>query len=200
MVVCQAWLQEIETLYNNGNIVYIKVSEVNNNTVSAVWPITSAAFNYSIPGSWLDADLGSALTANGTFSSVDYSISFVYNGLDGTNGTSGSSGISITGATGSSGSSGTSGVSGGGSAAKVFLTSQSLTTSGWFATGSFWGYTFSNANIGTQSIVNYIPYNDSYTECINSRLLPYNLVGASYSIFYSYYLPITTIIGDIQIF
>ena len=89
---------------------------------------------------------------------------------------------------------------GGGSAAKVFLTNQSLTTGGWFATGSYWGYTFSNANIGTQSIVNFVPYNDSYTECINSRLLPYNLITGTNSIFYSYYLPITTITGDIQIF
>ena len=128
-------------------------------------------------------------------------------GVSGSSGSSGSSGISITGATGSNGSSGSSGVSGssgtsagGGSSAKVFLTSQSLTTSGWFATGSYYGYTFSNANIGTQSIVNFIPYNDSYLECVNSRVLPYNYVTASYSIFYSYYLPITTITGDIQIF
>ena len=113
-------------------------------------------------------------------------------GLQGPAGQSGSAGVS-----GTSGTSGTSPAGGG--ASSIRLLNQTISTTGWFATGSYYGYTYSNSNIGTASDVDFTPYNDYTITCINARVQPYVYSGVSYSIFYSVYIPTSNIVGDIKI-
>jgi hypothetical protein len=118
-------------------------------------------------------------------------------GVNGTSGTSGSSGVN--GATGPMGPTGPAGTSGGGGSSVIRLTNQTLLTTGWFATGSYIGYTFSNANIGTASNVDFTPYNDSSVTAINARVQPYIYSGIGYAIFYAVYTPSATMSGDMLI-
>lgn len=126
-------------------------------------------------------------------------------GTSGTSGVSGTSGTSgVNGADGSSGTSGVSGTSGtspagGGGSSPIRLTNQTISINGWFATGSYYGYTFSDANIGTSSVVDFTPYNDSVFNVINAKIQPYIYSGSGYSIIYSAYPLSGTVSGDVLI-
>ena len=81
----------------------------------------------------------------------------------------------------------------------IRLTSQTLLTTGWFATGSYYGYTFSNANIGTSSNVDFIPYNDYSFTVLAAGVQPYILPLSGSAIIYSQYIPSSSIVGDFLI-
>ena len=81
----------------------------------------------------------------------------------------------------------------------IKLSSQTLLTTGWFATGSYYGYTFSNANITTSSNVDFIPYNDSSFTVLAAGVQPYILPLSGSSVIYSQYIPSASIVGDIII-
>jgi hypothetical protein len=112
-------------------------------------------------------------------------------GEDGVIGSSGTSGVN--GATGPAGS------GGGGGSSVIRLANQTLSTSGWYATGSYYGYTFSNVNIGTASNVDFIPYNDSNQTAIYAQVMPYIYSGSGFCIIYSNYTPGLTMSGDVII-
>lgn len=114
-------------------------------------------------------------------------------GSSGTSGSSGSSGVN--GSTGPMGPTGPAGSSGGGGSV-IRLSSQTLATSGWNATGSYYGYTFSNANIGTASNVDFIPYNDYSFTTLAAGVQPYILPLSGSAIIYSQYIPSSSIVGD----
>jgi hypothetical protein len=110
-----------------------------------------------------------------------------------TSSTGGSSGTSgVNGATGPAGS-------GGGGGSVIRLSNQTLSTSGWNATGSYYGYTFSNANIGTASNVDFIPYNDYSFTVLAAGVQPYILPLSGSAIIYSQYIPSASIVGDFLI-
>jgi hypothetical protein len=118
------------------------------------------------------------------------------NGSSGTSGVNGSSGTS--GAAGAAGSSGTSGISGGGSSA-IRILGQTLSTTGWYATGSYYGYTYSSVNIGTASNVEFVPYNDYNFTIMSAKVQPYVLSLSGSAILYSQYVPSSSIVGDFLI-
>jgi hypothetical protein len=65
--------------------------------------------------------------------------------------------------------------------------------------GSYYQYTYTNANITTTSVVDFVPYNDSvYTSQI-SRVYPYVQALGGSATFYALYPPNASIIGDVTI-
>jgi hypothetical protein len=89
---------------------------------------------------------------------------------------------------------------GGGGASIYRLTSQTLPSASWVATGSYYTSSFANANITTTTRVDFIPNNDSYTEVTTAGILPQVTVATGTASFYSLFPPQTNIIGEITIF
>jgi hypothetical protein len=90
------WLSALDTVDNGGNTVYLKLTEYNNNTIIGIFEVGSVVDNTT----YFDINIASVLVADsGTWgqSSLLYSISWVFNGLNGTSGTSGL--LSLTGTT-----------------------------------------------------------------------------------------------------
>jgi len=90
--------------------------------------------------------------------------------------------------------------SGGGGASIYRLTSQTLPSASWVATGSYYTSSFANANITTTTRVDFTPDNASYTEVTTAGILPQVTVIAGTASFYSLFPPQTNIIGEITIF
>ena len=102
-----------------------------------------------------------------------YTISWVFNGLDGTIGAAGSSGTSgAAGTSGSSGTSGTSGTSGSSGVAPIQVTSLVLTTVAWSSVGGLYQQDLAEVNITATSIVNVIPDNADIATVIVAGILP----------------------------
>ena len=90
---------------------------------------------------------------------------------------------------------------GGGGGASIYrLTSQTLTSGSWTATGSYYTSSFANANITSTTRVDFIPNNDSYTEVTTAGILPQVTTTTGTASFYSLFPPQTNIIGEITIF
>jgi hypothetical protein len=86
----QAWLDGIETIVALGNTLYLQISQVGDNSVIGIWPVTSTTNNAGFAGDYYDISLGTPLVANGSFgSNLAYTISWVFNGLDGVGGSGG---------------------------------------------------------------------------------------------------------------
>ena len=80
------------------------------------------------------------------------------------------------------------------------LTSQTLPSASWVATGSYYTSSFANANITSTTRVDFIPNNDSYTEVTTAGILPQVTTTTGTASFYSLFPPQTNIIGEITIF
>ena len=91
------------------------------------------------------------------------------------------------------------GFSSGGSS-QVKLSSQTLTASSWTLVGSYYEYTFSNANIVSTGFVNFTPNNASINEVSTCRMLPQIDSNSGTCKFYSLFPPQTNIVGEIVIF
>ena len=88
---------------------------------------------------------------------------------------------------------------GGGGSPIIRILGQTLSTTGWYATGSYYGYTFSNVNIGTASNVEFVPYNDYNFTIMSAKVQPYVLSLSGSAILYSQYVPSSSIVGDFLI-
>ena len=142
--------------------------------------------------------------------SVGLSGSSGTSGVDGSSGSSGENGTSgVTGATGSSGSSGadgtagpagTSGTSaGGGGSAPILITGVTLNYTGWTYNAPYFEYTYTNANIETNKVVDFTPYNASLNTCIINKIYPYVLTASGSCKFFADYSPSENIVGDVLI-
>jgi hypothetical protein len=89
---------------------------------------------------------------------------------------------------------------GGGGSSTYRLTSQTLTSGSWKATGSYYTSSFTNTNITTNTRVDFTPDNASCTEVATAGILPQVTVRAGTASFYSLFPPQTNIIGEITIF
>ena len=87
----------------------------------------------------------------------------------------------------------------GGGSNYIKLENQTIGTSSWFSVGSYYGYTFSNANIGTNSIVDFTPYNDYITTVQSANFYPYIMTTASSAVLYAQSAPTASIVGEIVI-
>jgi hypothetical protein len=132
------WFSAISSAISSGRIVYLQLHQVGATQNIGIWIIK----NVGLQTYGIDIELASNVVGSGTLSSTGtYTISWVYNGLDGTAGTSGSSGTSGTrGTSGSSGTSGTRGTSG----TSGFLTSGSAAGNTPFWNGLSWVVNSSN--------------------------------------------------------
>lgn len=89
---------------------------------------------------------------------------------------------------------------GGGGSSTYRLTSQTLTSGSWKATGSYYTSSFTNTNITTNTRVDFTPDNASYTEVATAGILPQVTVTTGTASFYALFPPQTNIIGEITIF
>jgi hypothetical protein len=80
------------------------------------------------------------------------------------------------------------------------LTSQTLTAASWVLVGGYYTYTFSNANITTNTRVDFTPDNASYNEVTTCGMTTQVDVLAGSCKFYSIFPPQSNIIGEITIF
>ena len=215
----QTWITTLLSNYTT-QTTYVQLHEPGT-TNEAVYQITG--YGAYSGGSWFSFNL-SLLGGGGTYSvSSVFSVGLIRDGAAGTSGVSGSSGTSgvsgssgtsgvngssgtsgvngssgTSGAAGAAGSSGTSGISGGGSSA-IRILGQTLSTTGWYATGSYYGYTYSSVNIGTASNVEFVPYNDYNFTIMSAKVQPYVLSLSGSAILYSQYVPSSSIVGDFLI-
>lgn len=91
--------------------------------------------------------------------------------------------------------------SGGGGGGTIYkLTSQTLTAASWVLVGGYYTYTFSNANITTNTRVDFTPNNASYTEVTTCGMQTQVDVTAGSCTFYSLFPPQNNIIGEVTIF
>ena len=88
----------------------------------------------------------------------------------------------------------------GGGSSQVKLASQTLSFGSWTLVGSFYEYTFSNANIVSTGFVNFTPNNASINEVSTCRMLPQIDAATGTCKFYSLFPPQTNIVGEIVIF
>ena len=91
-------------------------------------------------------------------------------------------------------------VAGGGGSSIYKLTSQTLPSASWVATGSYYTSSFANTNITTNTRVDFTPDNASYTEVTTAGILPLVTVTTGTASFYALFPPQTNIIGEITIF
>jgi len=89
---------------------------------------------------------------------------------------------------------------GGGGSSQVKLSSQTLTAGSWTLVGSYYEYTFSNANIVSTGFVTFTPNNASINEVSTCRMLPQIDAATGTCKFYSLFPPQTNIVGEIVIF
>jgi hypothetical protein len=96
-----SWYTALNTIFLNGNTIYLQLYEVGNTSRLGIWTLKGI----TIRAYGIDIALNPIIVGNGTLSNnATYTISWVFNGRDGFNGSSGTSGTR-----GTSGSSGTSG-------------------------------------------------------------------------------------------
>lgn len=88
----------------------------------------------------------------------------------------------------------------GGGSSTYRLTSQTLTSGSWKATGSYYTSSFTNTNITTNTRVDFNPDNASYAEVVTAGILPQVTVTTGTASFYALFPPQTNIIGEITIF
>ena len=91
------------------------------------------------------------------------------------------------------------GFSSGGSS-QVKLSAQTLSFGSWTLVGSYYEYTFSNANIVSTGFVTFTPNNASINEVSTCRMLPQIDAATGTCKFYSLFPPQTNIVGEIIIF
>jgi len=89
---------------------------------------------------------------------------------------------------------------GGGGSSQVKLASQTLAFGSWTLVGSYYEYTFTNANIVSTGFVNFTPNNASINEVSTCRMLPQIDAATGTCKFYSLFPPQTNIVGEIVIF
>lgn len=89
---------------------------------------------------------------------------------------------------------------GGGGGTIYKLTAQTLAVGSWTLVGSYYQYTFSNANITTNTRVDFTPDNASYTEVTTCNMTTQVTVAAGSCIFYSLFPPQNNITGEVTIF
>jgi hypothetical protein len=80
------------------------------------------------------------------------------------------------------------------------LTAQTLAVGSWTLVGSYYQYTFSNANITTNTRVDFTPDNASYTEVTTCNMTTQVTVAAGSCRFYSLFPPQNNITGEVTIF
>jgi hypothetical protein len=88
----------------------------------------------------------------------------------------------------------------GGGSSQVKLASQTLAFASWTLVGSYYEYTFSNANIVSTGFVTFTPNNASINEVSTCRMLPQIDAATGTCKFYSLFPPQTNIVGEIVIF
>lgn len=88
---------------------------------------------------------------------------------------------------------------GGGGGSIIKLTGQTLAVGSWSLVGSYYQYTFSNANITANTRVDFTPNNTSYDEVTTCGMLPQVDEAAGSCTFYSLFPPQSDIIGEILI-
>ena len=88
----------------------------------------------------------------------------------------------------------------GGGSSQVKLSSQTLAFASWTLVGSYYEYTFSNANIVSTGFVTFTPNNASINEVSTCRMLPQIDAATGTCKFYSLFPPQTNIVGEIVIF
>lgn len=86
--------------------------------------------------------------------------------------------------------------SGGGS---IKLSSQTLTAASWTLVGSYYQYTFTNANIVSTGYVDFTPNNASVLEVTTCKMLPEITANNGNCVFYSQFPPQNDIVGEIII-
>ena len=89
---------------------------------------------------------------------------------------------------------------GGGGSSQVKLASQTLAFGSWTLVGSYYEYTFTNANIVSTGFVTFTPNNASINEVSTCRMLPQVDAASGTCKFYSLFPPQTNIVGEIVIF
>ena len=87
----------------------------------------------------------------------------------------------------------------GGSSLPIKLTSQTILSSSWAATGSYYTSSFTNSNITTTCDISVTPQPDSYLTAYNAQVLPYVKVAAGTGSFYSYFPPSADMVVDVVI-
>jgi hypothetical protein len=89
---------------------------------------------------------------------------------------------------------------GGGGGSSIYkLTNQTLLASSWTTSGSYYIYSFSNPNITPTTYIDFTPYNNSTNEAISAMILPQISASDGSCIFYSSFLPVNNMTGDITI-
>jgi hypothetical protein len=91
-------------------------------------------------------------------------------------------------------------ISGGGGATITKLTNQTLASGSWTTSGSYYIYSFSNANITPTTQIDFTPYNESTNDAISSMNFYHKYQHLmDHALFYSSFLPENNMIGDITI-
>ena len=90
-------------------------------------------------------------------------------------------------------------VMGGGGATPTKLTSQTILSSSWVATGSYYTSSFTNSNITTTCDISITPQPSSYQTAYNAQVLPYIEVATGTGSLYSNFPPEANMIVDVVI-
>jgi hypothetical protein len=88
---------------------------------------------------------------------------------------------------------------GGGGSSIVKLLNQTLSVGNWSLQGAYYTYTFSDANITTNTRVDFTPDNESYSEVTTCGMLTEVDVASGNCRFYSLFPPRTNIVGEVTI-
>lgn len=88
---------------------------------------------------------------------------------------------------------------GGGGASITKLLNQTLSVGGWSLSGSYYIYTFTNANITINTRVDFTPDNASYNEVTTCGMTTEVDVFAGSCTFYALFPPQSNIVGEITI-
>jgi hypothetical protein len=87
----------------------------------------------------------------------------------------------------------------GGGSSTILLTDQTLSSASWSLVSGYYTYTFSNQNIKTTSIVDFIPNNSAYIEVTTCGMQTQVTVANGSCTFFSLFPPQTNITGNITI-
>ena len=88
---------------------------------------------------------------------------------------------------------------GGGGATPTKLTSQTILSSSWVATGSYYTSSFTNSNITTTCDISITPQPSSYQTAYNAQVLPYIGVATGTGSLYSNFPPEANMVVDVVI-
>jgi hypothetical protein len=87
-----------------------------------------------------------------------------------------------------------------GGSSPIKLTNQTLASGSWVTSSGFYAYTFTNANINTNTRVDFTPDTASYLEVTTCGLQSQVNVSSGTSSFFSLFPPQSNITGEITIF